>query len=328
MIFSKPLMKLLCGFVSAFLCMVSSAHAEKVEVNGVDLAPVIEIFKRQVRVVQKPFHIYHWGSDSSFYDRAYSATDARAAEVVRRGAQSFLQGLEAQDRLRGNNYGGGLYSAVDPLSTEVFGTYSDDWILVDSELPVGFRMLDIVEPQERRISVFEGQQALDKLGCEYDRNPEFVRSALAMRRMNPQCAQAIRLVIRTLKIDGFAYQYGGYNLRGCKRDNGVNAGPAFVFTSEDWIKSPSQIHVFTATTPDAKSEREAIENLFIFNSSHESTSFGEMHVGTHTGSMVANAGGLHWPDLAGSKIENMDLWTKQNILNCDLKDHWGPLGEL
>lgn len=253
----------------------SDVHAAKqVLYQSEDITSIVELFKSQTRVVQRPFYIYHWGVSAELRNSKAAQENASAAglKLLRATKQGFLDGLTQPRRNDSNMMGPGLYMAVDPIQTRSYGP-GENWSLLEIRLPLGFRMLEATTSSNGGSTSSHNRaiEDLKKFSCpevdsSYDGSGEFFRQLLAYGDIDSKCADLIRYVFSdVLKIDGFMYVYGVTNFSQCRGSDGLDLDSrrtAFVITSDRWVYLPgAEVQVYGSNTKDKREQRISIESL-------------------------------------------------------------------
>ncbi len=259
---------------------------EKIEFEGVDITALVNYIAKQVTPLTKPVTIYNWsnGSGSQYWSVERPATSEGQEFHLRKMTQSFWASYGSN--ITSSMYGSGLYAGNDPFVSHTFGG-TDNWILLEMNLPVGFRLLDLVELAKinyPRLSVKSGagdqarlaEQALvdtiaAKFNCPKTRGPEYSSKFLANDLVEvggtgipPECQRLARKVLRDiLHIDGFAYPYSQSSYSSCDNTNlGFVGQRAYVITSSDWVQ-PSNYRFFTKMTTHSLEDRIRIMTVLL-----------------------------------------------------------------
>jgi hypothetical protein len=252
--------------------------------QNVDISPMIENFRSQVKTINKTVVTYNWssgatpekfteswslpwsknkGGEKEAFEKA--ASDKEAAQTrdtlqgVRQMANSFWRNYG--DRTNYNMYGFGLYTAADPVSTRGYGS-SDGWRMLEIKLLPGTRILDLVSarylaPPTTPFSD-AAQDIEEKFGCPRSNNADtyFTEGGKAL---DPKCINLIYQVFeRGLGVDALAYNYSATSFKECKSGQ---QDPAFVIMRPDVVRS-NTVHLYTAVTRTNEADRIRIQTLF------------------------------------------------------------------
>lgn len=225
--------KIILGLVLATTVLINSNSfaqtAEPMEVNGVDVRPLYKFFQTYVKTLDRPVYVYSWSEKSSNESQPSLSSDPTSLAHVRRAAQGYWKNCAVSSP--SNNYGLGLYAAVDPLITRRFGGH-DSWSLIRFKLPTGFRVFDASLPGNQLISLSdENIKVLEALKCSSKKltaplepgvffGPDFAAS--------PVCTKNLKLIFdQLLRIDALVYNYMTSDFSACSHEvKGVGLIPA------------------------------------------------------------------------------------------------------
>ena len=152
--------------------------------------------------------------------------------------------------------------AVDPVVTVSYGGGSKDWLLVELELPIGFRLLDLQMLNMKYTNNSPGlMKILEAFGCSsYSSAQEFFTSGAI--RLSEKCRSFGKKIFQEeLKIDGFSYGYGDTNFVECKQGEYSFARAAFVITDSKWMK-PESVRYYTENSTHLRENRIMIQTIF------------------------------------------------------------------
>ncbi len=276
--------KIILGLVLATTVLINSNSfaqtAQPMKVNGVDITPLYKFFQTYVKTLDRSIFVYSWSEKSSNESQPSLSSNLTSLAHVRRAAQGYWKNRAVSST--SNNYGLGLYAAVDPLITRAYGG-KDSWNLIRMKLPAGFRFIEANLPLDKRITLSdENIKILEALKCSSKKlgsplepgiffGPEFSES--------PTCTRNLKIIFdQLLQIDALVYNYETSNFSACAHESkGVGLIPAldgglylrenedwksaFVITSDRWIQ-PELVRVFNASTTDEVEERIKIQSLF------------------------------------------------------------------
>jgi len=311
-----------------------------------DEAEVVQYLSQQVYEMKKQYLVWHWFKNTGRNPVWQSALPSNSREgenymvgFARRYWQSFcsLTNPSANPRDCGNlnvlkfgatnMYGAALYTSVDPVATFTFGGGPNEWVLMQIQVPKGFRVIDLAKdssPLPKEIKNFFNQaqcptattvDELFRMG-QYNIN--------SGSNQYEACAATVRRIFKdTLKIDGFFYTYASSNFRGCNTRGvsrsaetdalggyqGPFGGRAFVITSPDKIAA-KDIKVFNQHTPDAKADRSMIASAMY-----------SVHGGQSYAAHIA------WTDISAQQIDpGFSSWLQENLIGCKEEVPYGPAG--
>lgn len=249
---------------------LDSARSDaQVETQAKAFKIILSYVSSRVSEVQKPFYLYHWRKDPHLVQSADAQINPEkyGRAIVEREAPSFIPGLYAHERNSSSVYGGGLYAALDAVSTERFGGMNPaSWALLVMHIPQGFKLLELLAPdgllsRPQRDLV---QKAFESFGCSSGKNYSSVLNNIFQRdEIHLECADLIKRVIGTLQIDGFSYSYTNAAFKTCATN--IDRGAAVVFTSKSWLNMQgATARLYTARTQTDLEERRAIESQFFY----------------------------------------------------------------
>jgi hypothetical protein len=244
------------------ICLGSFSFADQVSgqvlLDGKDITAFVKDMGKTVTVLQKSSVIYHWSpSNGAGQDAAYT--------WAKEWARSFWVSFGHDGS--GSMYGAGLYAAVDPVASVDFGGGIDNWLLLEMNLPVGLKIVDLVDVA---ISLGSGQlkfskeslETLNDFKCpnyQNDFNKLFQDGNFGT---SISCQNLLKKVFQDiLKIDGFAYGYGKTNFKECTNYAGNNF-KAFVITNDSWITA-NNTHFYTKDSRENIDNRIMIQTLFL-----------------------------------------------------------------
>lgn len=312
-----------------------AAGAQKVYFKGVEISPIVELFRAQMQIANKPFNLYHWGKNEKLVSSSEVQNGSASAglEFLRKTASGFYAGLSEPGRDAGNVLGAGLYMAVDPLFTESYGGNDPrTWNLLELRIPKGFRILDLdnnnpkpstavayttAKVTENILNTFQCDVSPMMKGyrdyLEHDPQSKvavYFILAFLQREFQPPCAELLHHIFaEVLKLDGISYSYGSTSFRDCNDSSNFNSRArriAFVITSDKWMaNAESRARLYTSETKDNVNARTEIESLF-----------------------ASQGQPPHWKDLKSKSLfTDMKPWLQKNIFNCGAEDFLGGLGE-
>ena len=247
-----------------------------------ELKPLVDLIKKNVVVLNKPLFVYHYfdakGADPVWRSKM-SANDPIGYRLISQNADGYWrhQG-SAED---GNTMGPGLYAALDPVSTRRFGG-EDDYVLVRIELPLGTRVLDLVD--FRTVVPDDVAAIYESLGCKWREGASSIfRPIASLFEPKPNssryCIDVLRgIVDRDLGVDALTYGYSSTHFKECTvepsstRESTLMAGfrvrpdrmSAVVIMSNRWLK-PEHVRIFNQHTTDSREERLRIQSMFYKN---------------------------------------------------------------
>ncbi len=301
----------------------TSAHADsqppKYELDGVDITAFVNYFSSQVRTLNKSVTVYNWSPSASsdpFWKTNYDPKDPRLLATARDLSQVFWNNYGGTDSDY-NNYGYGLYTSVDVVATRSYGGYgSSDWLLLEMQLPQGFRVLDFTSGVHG--SDMAALVTTKVIGAKF--NCLYVDSAERLfyhggSSLDPACKKLVRKVFQDiLKIDGFAYSYGHTPFKACGDNNNSYHAGAFVITRPDWIRS-EYIKFYTQTSSFDLEGRTRIQTLLM----NEDQDISKIHsrMVSEIASYLKMLPGTYIKDIKSECVDS-SCWITANF--CDLKD--------
>lgn len=255
--------------ILSFFRMASAA--DNLVYNGIDMTPVKEAIRRQMRVVKKPFHVYDWFASSNSGPYEVNNPVALAKEKSRQ----FLDGLPRQNRIRGGQrFGWGFYLASDVFTPEEKVRGSLEWRLMDIEIPQGSRVLDLRNLETRVVDAsildpalraLHSAQCLNRFDYKYDSSRP-IASLLSSDNLSEGCSAWIRKIFVDLQIDGVViYNYGLRVVKSCVEKYASQKYTMNVILSSDRMLTDSNVKLYGPETTTDKAARADIESLFIMN---------------------------------------------------------------
>lgn len=232
--------------------------------EGTDISSAVSYFKKLVVPLQTPVTIYHWsrGAEDSFWSQNHESSSPNFLALARDWSQSFWWSYGTAKGTE-NMYGTGLYGAVDPVVTLSYGGGLASQVLLQLDLPRGFKLLDLGNSalanqlqQPTRVGELEAH-----FGCPSSRGAdEYFQSGGAA--LTPQCARFVRKIFQDiLSIDGFAYGYSKTNFKACAA--GMSVGDrAFVIIKPDWMNA-DLVHFYTSKTTGDLDGRIRLQTIFM-----------------------------------------------------------------
>ena len=245
-------------------------------VTPADLKLLHAYFKSFVYELENPIKVFHYSqaNPGSYLATTKSASDPIGPRYVINGAQTYWVTQNNIDD-DSNMYGRGLYAALDPVATRSYGKWEGNWILLEMNLPKGFRMLDLARDggnsfPQRIQEIFTNA----KCPITWDEKTGMFNSLMQPKqpKIDPLCMSLIRRVFeQDFGIDGFAYDYSSQYFAECKFGQGEGEydrkptrrirGVAFVITGSSWV-TRDNVRIYTPHTVDAKEDRIRISSLF------------------------------------------------------------------
>lgn len=280
-----PRLHLSMVFISPLILWSLAASAipeQESYFKGVNITPVVEVFRSRVRLVERPFYIYHWGANADLVNSSEAQNDSGAAGVkyLKDSVGGYLGGLSQ----RGRSYlrmGPGLYMAADPTSTDDYGGGDpSSWNLLELKLPKGARVLDTNYDSSdfyQNIGLIylkhlQLQKVLQSFQCPSDAlfayqngearsTREFLVNFLVMD-YQPACAEFLKHVLsNVLKIDALAYSYSSSDFTTCSSSETRRI--AFVMVGDAWLAKPdAKARLYTSRTKDNVDSRVIVESVF------------------------------------------------------------------
>ncbi len=226
--------------------------------DGKDITNLVKYFATKVKTLKKSVTVFSWKNNGEIGDQRAQFEEAKALTHV------------FWDRFgtNGNSfmYGYGLYTSVDPVTTNSYGLL-DTWVLLELNLPVGFKLLDLTS--DFTLTENERQQDISK-ASDFDELRDYFQCESFQNinlffenggdKLKSKCKDLVkRIFYEILKIDGFSYNYGDTLFKSCQNRNFF--GRAIVITGDKWLK-PGLSHFYNAKTIDLKDNRIRIQTLF------------------------------------------------------------------
>jgi len=303
-------------------------------------AEVVQYLAKYMYELKKPYMIFHWFNGSgrnSVWTNPLASNNPSGYDHLENLGNRYYQSFcsisnpsanpkDCGDLTdlkygKGNMYGPALYNSIDPVATYSYGGYgSSTWVLMQTQLPRGYRVMDIAKdsqylPQE--ISNFFMQakcplminsiDALIKVGYYNYNNYNGATP--------DSCLMTARRILKDhLKMDGFFYPYSASRFQGCNTQKVPNSaetaaignyqGPfgmrAFILTNPAKI-SRTDVKVYNKQTTDSRAERILIYSAFDA-------------VGLGYSQYFSQA----WTDITSAdKDPNVSTWLKDNVIGCN-----------
>lgn len=233
-----------------------------------NLANFIAELKGRVHTTTSSFYSYHWQKLSpGQVDPSQLSQDELYKQIV-----ASIR-LQKEQYVRGGNYSGGYYVALDPATSREYGGTppNTDWTLTRIEIPAGFRYVDLAQTVDVlgfpvSSSIEFANTALKALGpyCPKLKLDDFVTTGGQTAKaafvepsdIDRRCLDLLNQIVQNLNVDGLFYSYGQTAIPKC--DN-FHQG-AIVFTRADWLR-PSQIRSFSRATTGNTEERQFIQSF-------------------------------------------------------------------
>jgi hypothetical protein len=127
-------------FYTAFLLFLLARNnglAAPIIFEGTDITEAVEYYRPMVHPLKNSVFVYHWNGGGARGDSPL------VYQQVEKWTRSFWQSYGNPETVSGGMYGRGLYTAIDPVYSFSFGGGPENWFLLELELPVGFKLLDI-----------------------------------------------------------------------------------------------------------------------------------------------------------------------------------------
>ncbi len=246
------------------------------ELTQKDLKLAEKYFERYIYELEQPILVYNWSPAAL---KLKSATDPMAYKYVASSTRTYWQAQNNVDE-DDNMYGRGLYAALDPVATRSYGKWSGTWVLLEMQLPKGFRMLDLNRDGQNSFPE-RIQSILRSVNCpiNWDDKQGMFSNLMSPKvpKIDAQCMALIKHIFqKTHAIDGFAYGYNSTSFMECQdpsleqtnAEEGYYGGSqrkmrstAFVITGSNWLR-PELVKLYTPATRDAITERKRILSLF------------------------------------------------------------------
>ncbi len=215
-----------------------------------------------------------------------------------------------------NMYGPALYNSIDPVATFSYGGYGSDWVLMQTQLPRGYRVMDVAKDNQlfpREISNFF-LQASCSVAVQNISGLLQVGYTNYSYIVSDSCLMTARRILKDqLKMDGFFYSYSAIDFQECNRQPVANSvetaaignyqgpfnGRAFILANPAKI-SRNSVKVYNEQTTDATAERALI--LSVFNAFRSA----------YSGSLFQS-----WKDITAADLDrNISTWMKDNLVGC------------
>ena len=242
----------------------ASGEGAPIIFEGIDISPAVSYFKKLVVTLKTPVTIYNWspGAQQPFWNHDHAPNDLNLLDISQSWSQSFWQSY-GEPKGMDNMYGTGLYGAVDPVVTVGFGGGLSTQILLQMDLPKGFKMLDLGNPGFSNLSPPHDQVSdiETHFGCPVSRDADkFFENGGAS--LSQECKRLVRKLFQDLlPIDGFAYGYSKTNFKACSA--GAQVGDrAFVIVRPEWMQS-DLIHFYTPKMTSDLEGRIRVQTLFL-----------------------------------------------------------------
>jgi hypothetical protein len=234
-----------------------------------DVNKVASAFKKYLLVLNEPVLVFHYFDGSHAgpkWNQALSASDPMAYKYVKESSEIYWR--YSNQESPGNMYGRGLYVAGDPVSTLNYG--GDNFVLLQIQLPQGFRVLELVNGNNIPFSA-ETQKILSRHGCPEGTNIMSLMMPQVFK--SPECHQIVQQVLREkLQIDAFRFEYPRADFNECtatSREGYAESNSALLITNGTKFK-PEMIRAYNKFSTDDKENRVNIESLF-YKTSYEAT---------------------------------------------------------
>ena len=239
----------------------SSAPAAEIQLDGVNITPLVKFLEERVTTLKKPVTIYNWSTNGKM-------SDADIQRFAPASSRTFWQ-MYGNPKGIDNMYGSGLYGAVDPVATAGYGLHfsilgydKESWLLVEMELPAGFKLLDLPSalstPLTKGISE-EAKKVAEAFDCSLNGGEDkwFTNGGAGISQ---KCQQLVKKIYQDiLKLDGFAYSYGRTAFKECTSYEGFRA---FVITDAKWMTT-KLVRPLTHRTTTNLEERIRIQTIFL-----------------------------------------------------------------
>jgi tetratricopeptide (TPR) repeat protein len=203
-------------------------------------SPIVEELRQQIRHLSRPVFAYHYTTTTRLggQDRAVVDRSVVRSYLARRIVRFWDLGVPTEPF----EMAPGLYLAIDPVISRVFGGRSDSWALFEVVLPRGLRFLDArVSADPARVPRFSGRarEWLVSRGCDTDQ-PDYLLTTL-------ESAACRRIAVETLvelNVDALLFDYSRIAYESCPgRPEG-----GFVVIRPQAI-DPSEARLFTSVPP-------------------------------------------------------------------------------
>lgn len=240
---------------------------DRIVLNNIDVTAVVAAFRSKIVTLNKSIMVYNWThyKESGYWDKDIKEDDPGAVSRVSTTSKSFWQSFGSAEA--GNMYGRGLYAASDPVNTFSFGGGADKWMITQMELPVGFRFLDLANPNV--IDIKQHKDVLSAFLCPLNENHiNFIETLFSEggRTITPQCRSLVKTIYQG-HIDGFFYSYDAAPFKACDSSVYLNQ-VAVVITDSNWVNS-NRVKVMNVKTTGHLEDRRRIQTLFLESSQFE-----------------------------------------------------------
>lgn len=234
-----------------------NAHAaEKHILDGVDISAAVEMYQKQIHTVTKPFYVYNWSPN------AHQGDSDKLVAFAQNAAEAYWYSLGDQGKAKDNMFGAGLYAAVDPVVSYSYGQGGTGWRVIEFQMPVGLRLLDmndavLAEGDQREA----GLKVVQQFDCPAD-GTVGVMLAQGAVGVSEKCRRLIREIFgQILNIDAIAYGYADTRFSFCT-DNQFLSAKAFVMTNGEWM-TPGNTKFFTAQSTKDEEARIRLQTTFL-----------------------------------------------------------------
>jgi hypothetical protein len=296
----------LLGSSTAFAALFPSRYI----LQGIDIYPVAQYLGKEIVTLKTPLYLYNWSKS------------ARLAESGAKGlAESWAQafwGNYSSGSGGGNEYGYGLYGAVDPVTSRYFGGMTNnDWLLTEMRIPTGFRIMDLESSDNRPPTPQNIIAITDRFNCPKSLDlHDFFKGGGS--ELTPKCRTLVEMIYKNiLKLQGVAYYYDAAGFKDCSPP-ATKGLRAFVIMDSSWITAKS-VRYYSPKTKDYLEGRLRIQSLFLKLESESSDTSkppaGPVITAQEATMLVQNK--LLWPDLEGmQKTPHIGAWIKENLYMC------------
>lgn len=241
--------------------------------EGADITAVVESLRPNIKILKKPVVVYNWsdGSASDFWKEEHTPNEEGLVDYAQRMSLSFWRNYGQASG--GNMYGYGLYAAIDPVVTNSYGGSGEDWVLLQMQLPAGFKFIDAeysvgTQPSSFSDAFVGYSKTLKEFACPED----FLLSSMfnnAGTGISSSCQRLAKHIFQEIfKIDGFTYSYSATHFAACSRE--WNNSKAFVITRPQWMNSDN-IRFYSSKTRTNTEERIRIQTIFLKNTAASPT---------------------------------------------------------
>lgn len=262
-------MKLMITRFLSFIALVSignswaaQAENEKIQFDGVDITAFVDYYRPGIETLKKPVTIFNWsnGANDPFWTEDRDQENSELVLHTQNRSKSFWRNFGSIDGGR-QLFGIGLYAAADPVSTYYYGGGPTSWVLLQIELPIGSKIIDIYRPNVSKDSdVRKKMRAIArKFKCPDEGSINFFIKGGA--DLDPFCRELVQKVFADIyEIDAFAYSYPTASFKACK-PKFTDALRAFVITNPNIVHSEN-INYYTRKTLSDRESRIRIQTLF------------------------------------------------------------------